>query len=597
VERREDSLLLDASSRRNLELEENLGARRGLTLLGVIDRTATSMGSRLLKRWLGRPLRNQSELQRRHHCVGEILSTSGIQDIQNTLRRIGDLERILARVALMSARPRDLTRLREGLGALPDLQSALKDIDTPRLQELTRLCPPQPAVHELLLKAIVDAPPQLIRDGGVIATGYDTALDELRSLSQNADSVLAELEIRERTATAIANLKVGYNRVHGYYIEVPRSQSAEVPDTYQRRQTLKNVERYITPELKGFEDRVLSARERSLARERQLYTELLERLIESLPELQQAAGAVSEIDVLCNLAERAGYLQLSVPELCPQAGIHIEGGRHLVVEQTLTEPFVANDLTLTPERRMLIITGPNMGGKSTYMRQTALIVILAHIGSFVPAERAKIGPVDRIFTRIGAADDLTGGRSTFMVEMTETANILHNATAQSLVLMDEVGRGTSTFDGLSLAWACAVELAQQIKALTLFATHYFELTALADTNPAIINMHLDAVEHADKIVFMHRVREGSADRSYGLQVAALAGIPPEVINRARTRLQELETRPMLKNEASVDTNPQLSLFAPMDHPLVAELAEIDPDSLTPRQALEMLYRLRDMASN
>jgi DNA mismatch repair protein MutS len=597
VERREESLVLDASSRRNLELEESLGSRRGPTLLGVMDRTATAMGSRRLKRWLGRPLRDRTTLRRRHHCVGEILASGNTGLIHDTLRRVGDLERILARVALMSARPRDLTRLREGLAALPDLRSAIEGIDSPLLQDLTHRCPPQPAIHQLLVSAVVEGPPQLVRDGGVIAPGYDADLDELRTLSQDADSFLAQLEQQQRAQTGIAKLKVGYNRVHGYYIEVPRSRSESVPEHYQRRQTLKSTERYITPELKGFEDRVLSARERALAREKQLYTELLERLIEFLPTLQELTAAVSEIDVLCNLAERAEALRLSPPQLGDEPGIHIESGRHLVVEQTLDAPFVANDLELTPARRMLIITGPNMGGKSTYMRQTALIVILAHMGSFVPAESAQIGPVDRIFTRIGAADDLTGGRSTFMVEMTETANILHNATARSLVLMDEVGRGTSTFDGLSLAWACAVELAGQIQALTLFATHYFELTALADTDPAVANLHLDAVEHTDTIVFMHRVREGSADRSYGLQVAALAGIPPEVIRRARDRLQELEAEPLLESSPASNASPQLSLFAPMEHPVVAELKELQPDELSPRQALDLLYRLRDLANH
>ncbi len=440
--------------------------------------------------------------------------------------------------------------------------------------------------------AIIDTPPQLIRDGGVIAPGYDAELDELRALSEHADQYLIDLETRERERSGIANLKVSYNRVHGYYIEVTRAQSERVPDDYLRRQTLKGAERYITPELKGFEDKVLSARERALAREKGLYEELLDKLIAHLAALQASAAALAELDTLVNLAERAERSTSARRNSTTEPGLHIEAGRHPVVERVLDTAFTPNDLDLDQTRRMLIITGPNMGGKSTYMRQTALIVLLAHIGSYVPAERAVIGPIDRIFTRIGAADDLAGGRSTFMVEMTETANILHNATAQSLVLMDEIGRGTSTYDGLSLAWACAVQLATAIRAYTLFATHYFELTVLPEQYPGMANVHLDAVEHGDRIVFLHAVKDGPADRSYGLHVAALAGVPQAVITAARQRLLELEGQPSPAAQAAV---PQLNLFTTeTPHPALAALAEIHPDELTPRQALDVLYRLKTL---
>jgi DNA mismatch repair protein MutS len=454
-----------------------------------------------------------------------------------------------------------------------------------------------PDVQALLASALIETPPQLIRDGGVIAEGYDADLDELRALSQNADQFLIDLEQRERGRTGLTSLKVGFNRVHGYYIEIPRSQSDQAPEDYTRRQTLKAAERFVTAELKQFEDKVLSARERALAREKHLYDELLDRLIESLSPLQALSAAVSEIDVLNNLAERAQALDLVCPELVPEAGIEIEAGRHPVVEQAIETPFVANDVDLSPARRMLIVTGPNMGGKSTYMRQTALIVLMAHIGSFVPASRARIGPVDRIFTRIGASDDLAGGRSTFMVEMTETAGILHNATSNSLVLMDEIGRGTSTFDGLALAWACAVHLAREVGALTMFATHYFELTGLPELQDGIVNVHLDAVEHGDSIVFMHRVKDGAADQSYGLQVAALAGIPRIVLAQARDRLAELEADRVGHRVEPAAGAKQLSLFAEPLHPALVSLAELEPDNLSPREALEALYRLKGLASN
>ncbi len=599
VERREDSVILDAASRRNLELEHSLGGRPEHTLVGVMDRTVTAMGGRLLRRWLNRPLRDRSTLAQRQTAIGQLLTTTAWRELRHILKGSADVERILARVALQSARPRDLAGLRETLGRLPALQQALAPLDAPRLQTLATEAGNHEDCFGLLTQAVVEAPPQVIRDGGVIAPGYDPELDKLRTLSENADGFLVDLEDRERRRTGITTLKVGYNRVHGYFIEVSRAQSKAVPADYLRRQTLKGAERYITPELKGFEDQVLSAREQALARERALYQGLLERLTGSLPPLQSCAAALAELDVLANLAERAETLALSAPELVDTPGLHIESGRHLVVEQVTDEPFVPNDLRLDPQRRMLMITGPNMGGKSTYMRQAALIAILAYAGSYVPAHKAVLGPIDRIFTRIGAADDLASGRSTFMVEMTETANILHNATEHSLVLMDEIGRGTGTFDGLALAWACACHLAEHLRAFTLFATHYFELTRLPETQPGIVNAHLDAVEHNDRIVFLHTVQDGPADRSYGLHVAALAGIPAAVVAQARKRLGELENPPATPaTPPRRRTEPdQLPLFAPPPpHPAVEILESLDPDSLSPRQALDALYRLKGLLS-
>ncbi len=591
VERHDEAVLLDAATRRNLELEVSLAGHPENTLAGIIDRTVTPMGSRLLRRWIGRPLRQRTLLRRRHHAVETLLQDRTWQKVGNLLRGFGDMERILARIALKSARPRDLAALRQALEVLPALHQAVAALDSPLLAELNAAAGGHPTLHQLLRSAIVEHPPVLLRDGGVIAPGHDAELDELRALSEHADRFLVSLEARERERSGIANLKVSYNRVHGFYIEVSRAQAEHVPADYTRRQTLKGVERYITAELKSFEDRVLSARERSLMRERQLYDQLLDRLIAELPALQATAAAVAEIDVLANLAERAATLDLRVPELGEAPGIEIEAGRHPVVEQVLDAPFTPNDLQLHEGRRMLVITGPNMGGKSTYMRQCALIALLAHVGSFVPAKRARIGPLDRIFTRIGAADDLAGGRSTFMVEMTETANILHNATSASLVLMDEIGRGTSTYDGLALAWACAVHLANEVRAYTLFATHYFELTALPEQYEGIANVHLDALEHGSSIVFLHAVKEGPADRSYGLHVAALAGIPAAVIEQARRRLHELEREPSTVPAQQA----QMPLFpAAPERNLIEALEAIDPDALSPREALAALYRLRGL---
>jgi DNA mismatch repair protein MutS len=523
------------------------------------------------------------------------------------LRKVGDIERILARVALTTARPRDLAVLRDSLLALPGLATTLAAAEHPGLQAIAARIGQQPDVCALLQRAIVDNPPVVLRDGGVLATGYDSELDELRALSHNADGFLLDLEQRERARSGIDSLKVSYNRVHGYYLEVGRSKSDQVPDDYIRRQTLKGSERFITPELKAFEDKVLSARERSLQREKALYAELLEQLMPPLPELQATAQALAELDVLACFAERAQRLDLCRPVLRDAPGLAITGGRHPVVEQVSDQPFIANDLVMDEQRLIQIITGPNMGGKSTFMRQSALIVVLAYAGCYVPASRAELGPFDRIFSRIGASDDLAGGRSTFMVEMQETANILHNATPRSLVLMDEIGRGTSTFDGLSLAWACAVELATRIRAFTLFATHYFELTTLPDEYPGIVNVHLDAVEHGDSIVFMHAVREGPANQSYGLQVASLAGVPRQVIELARARLHELEQS--AQQHAQAETS-QLSLFAAptaeRDREASAPAADrdrlrehldgVDPDQLTPREALALLYDLKALAA-
>jgi DNA mismatch repair protein MutS len=539
-ESRDDTLVMDAATRRNLELNSSLAGRDEHTLAGVIDRTATAMGARELRRWIGRPLRDPAALRARYRAIADLIASNRYERLHQTLRGMSDVERVFARIALRSARPRDLAAIREGLALLPRLQAALEGLAAPLLVTAGKDLAPQPDLHDLLVRAIVESPPALLREGGVIAPGYDAALDELRSIATGADTQLLDLEDRERRRTGITQLKVGYNRVQGYYIELPRSQSARAPADYLRRQTVKNAERFITPELKQFEDRVLGSRDRALARERELWDGLLDRLTTELATMKRMAAALAQVDVLANLAERAVSHRYVEPELSDQPGLRIEGGRHPVVERVLDDPFVPNDLELTNGRRMLVITGPNMGGKSTYMRQAALILVLASIGSFVPAARAVIGPFDRIFTRIGASDDLAGGRSTFMVEMTEAAVILNAATDRSLVLMDEIGRGTSTYDGLSLAFACASHIARELRAFTLFATHYFELTELADQLPEVANVHLDATEHGEGIVFLHTVKPGPASRSYGLQVAQKAGVPREVIRTARTYLDKLE---------------------------------------------------------
>ncbi len=593
IEHCDDSIALDASSRKNLELDTHPSGQQQYTLFGVLDKTSTAMGSRCLRRWINRPLRSHIILNGRYSCVNSFLQHHLYQELQTSLRQVGDIERISSRIALKSARPRDLIVLRNTLQILPQLQNQLSNTDNPNIEVIKQLITEQPELLDLLQRAVIENPPVLIRDGGVIAQGYNQELDDLRNLSQNADQFLIDMETREKEATGINNLKVNYNRVHGYYIEISRLHTDKVPDHYTRKQTLKSVERYITAELKSFEDKVLSAREKSLAFEKALYVELLDLISNSLSVLQQCASALAELDVLVNFAERAATLNLTQPVLSDKLGLEIVDGRHLVVEQVSDIPFVANSISFNTQRKMLIITGPNMGGKSTYMRQTALIVLMLHIGCFVPAKSVTCGPVDKIFTRIGASDDLSSGRSTFMVEMSETANILHNATANSLILMDEIGRGTSTFDGLSLAWACAVHLAKQTRAFTLFATHYFELTSLADEHKNIHNVHLDAMEHGDKIVFLHAVKEGPASQSYGLQVASLAGVPGSVIENAKNKLQQLEDSAYIDQQQESGSS-QLDLFSTKEcHPAVCLVEELNPDELSPRQALDMLYRLKE----
>jgi DNA mismatch repair protein MutS len=625
VEERADSLGLDAATRRNLELDTSLSGNEAATLFAVLDSSVTAMGSRALRRWLNRPIRAQAVLRERYHAIATMAESRRYEPLREQLRQIGDLERILARVALRSARPRDLVQLRASLAATPGLRAALAAFDSPALIALQRHLGEHAGERELLERSIALEPALLLRDGGVIAPGYDAGLDELRLIASNTDGFLLDLERRERERTGIGNLKLGFNRVQGFYIEVSRQQAERVPSDYLRRQTVKSAERFVTPELKSFEDKVLGARERALTREKELYEQLLSRLIEALPGLQQSADAIATLDALAALAQRAATLGWSEPTLVAEPRLMIEAARHPVVEQFIEAPFVPNDLAMDERRRMLIITGPNMGGKSTYMRSIALVVLLAHLGSFVPAARAEIGPVDRIFTRIGAADDLAGGRSTFMVEMTETANILHNASAHSLVLMDEIGRGTSTFDGLSLAYAVARHMAERLRACTLFATHYFELTALAAEVDGCANVHLDATEHGDALVFLHAVREGPANRSFGLQVAQLAGVPRDVIAEARRYMTQLEAGSLAHRRAGAAAQPDLPLFAasdPLASPelptLVARvapvapvapvaqvappadelrtrLAAIEPDELTPRRALELLYELRQLA--
>lgn len=596
-DRQDQSVILDAATRRNLELTYNLAGGTDNTLADVLDHCATPMGSRMLKRWIHQPMRDTATLNQRLDAIGELKETALYAELHPVLKQIGDIERILARLALRSARPRDLARLRHAMQQLPELHSLLTELGQPHLAQLRTYAQPMDELCDLLERAIKENPPVVIRDGGVIADGYSAELDEWRDLANGATEFLERLEAEERDRHGIDTLKVGYNNVHGFYIQVSRGQSHLVPPHYVRRQTLKNAERYIIEELKQHEDKVLNSKSRALAVEKQLWEELFDLLLPHLEQLQQLAASIAQLDVLQNLAERAESLEYCRPTLVKEAGIRILGGRHPVVEQVMNEPFIANPIELNPQRRMLIITGPNMGGKSTYMRQTALIALMAHIGSYVPAESAQIGPLDRIFTRIGASDDLASGRSTFMVEMTETANILHNATSHSLVLMDEIGRGTSTYDGLSLAWASAEWLAREIGALTLFATHYFELTELPNSLPHLANVHLDAVEHGDSIAFMHAVQEGAASKSFGLAVAGLAGVPKPVIKNARAKLQQLEllsSQPAETRKPSrVDIANQLSLIP---EPSVVEqaLAELDPDELTPRQALDALYRLKKM---
>ncbi|WP_205881939.1 DNA mismatch repair protein MutS [Leeia aquatica] len=597
VEVRGQYIELDAATRRNLELTETIRGEPAPTLASVLDQCMTSMGSRLLRHWLHHPLRDRSKLLARLGAVAELREHSALPSLQQALRPIADIERIASRIALKSARPRDLSSLRDSLAALPAIQQQLARMDAPLLQQLQQHLTAPEAVLPTLQAAILLEPASLLRDGGVINDGYHAELDELRGIQTNCDQYLLALEARERERTGIPNLKVEFNRVHGFYIEVSKAQGDKVPDDYRRRQTLKNAERYITPELKTFEDKALSAQERALALEKRLYEALLDELMHSLAALQLLAQAVSALDVLSTFAAQAALLDWHAPQFVDEPVIDIQQGRHPVVEAQVDD-FIANDTGLSLTRKLLLITGPNMGGKSTYMRQTALIVLLAHVGSFVPAQQVRLGPIDRIFTRIGASDDLAGGRSTFMVEMTETANILHNASEHSLVLMDEVGRGTSTFDGLALAYAIVRQLVEKNRSYTLFATHYFELTRLSQDYPQLANVHLDAVEHKDTVVFLHSVKDGPASQSYGLAVAQLAGVPASVIRVARRHLQQLEAMSIGAG------GPQADLFAtlpPADEPLAAEphpamqaLQQLDPDALTPREALEQLYRLQQL---
>ena len=597
VEATSEYLQLDAATRRNLEIDMTLRGEASPTLYSLLNTTQTAMGARLLRHWLHNPLQDRNLVIKRHEAIAELIQLDRVSSISYALKAVGDIERITARIALKTARPRDLSGLAMSLQQLPLLLLQLQDSQTTLLQTLNAsLIAPSEVVH-LLTTAIKAEPSTVLREGGVIADGYDVELDELRALQNNHGEFLLQYEAAEKQRTGISNLKVEYNSVHGFYIEMSRSQAESAPAEYRRRQTLKNVERFITPELKAFEDKVLSANDRALAREKMLYSIVLEQLLPFIATLQTNAGAVASLDVLCCFAERALTLNYVVPQFTTEAGIQISNGRHPVVEQISVaasgQPFIANDVLLNPYRQLLLITGPNMGGKSTFMRQTALIVLLAHCGCYVPATSAKIGEIDRIMTRIGASDDLAGGRSTFMVEMTETANILHNATDKSLVLLDEIGRGTSTFDGLSLAWAVAKQLLEKNKAYTLFATHYFELTRIVDEFKYAANVHLDAVEHGNNIVFMHKVEEGAANQSYGLQVAQLAGIPKSVVAAAKRKLVQLENNQVANNTAQPDMFmvSETVLDLPI-HPVISELEAIQADDLTPKQALDLLYKLK-----
>ncbi len=592
----QDLLKLDGATRHHLELTENTRGGKTHTLLSILDRTQTLMGARKLKQWMHEPITQKDLLEARFEAIEDLHQTDFLP-LQALLKPIGDLERINTRIALKSARPRDLVQLKQTLEQLPEILQKLARHSTPLLQQLTRQIHPLPHVAALLSQALVENPPILIRDGGVIAKGYHLELDELRDLAQGANEFLLKLEHQEREATGIPTLKVGYNRVHGFYIEITKAQSDKqpIPAHYSRRQTIKNAERYITEELKHYEDKILSAEGRALSLEKKLFEALQEHLQAFHAPCQESAHALSVLDILLNFAERAKTLQWVRPHLKADIGIEILQGRHPVLESTLKERFIPNDITLSPQQQVVLITGPNMGGKSTYMRQTALILLMAHMGSFVPALKAEIGPIDRIFTRIGASDDLASGRSTFMVEMTETAAILNNATPKSLVLMDEIGRGTSTFDGLSIAYACLHYLLTQARALTLFATHYFELTELAQSHASLCNVHLSAVEYEDTIIFLHAVQKGPANQSYGLQVAQLAGIPPAVIQEARTYLQALEHR----TATAAPRQYSLDLFNPPEqtpHPVIDILKKTDLNILTPKDALLLLYQLKEQVA-
>lgn len=601
LEQLEDYLQLDAATQNHLELFENNQGGRDNSLLSVLDHTACAMGSRLLKRWLNRPLRQHTLIQQRQNVIHEILLTKQTTELHPLLNQVADVERITTRIALRTARPRDLVSLRQTLAILPELVSKVESYQSTQMQQLLVALQPMPTLYDLLIQALIENPPVLIRDGGVIASGFDEILDELRELNDHASDKLMDLENAERKQSGLSALKFGYNQVHGYYIELPRSQSDKIPLHFQRKQTLKNVERYITPELKAFEEKVLSAQAKALAREKWLYENLLEEMQQYAASLRLLSQALAQLDVLNTFAERAETLGWSCPEFTTAGGIHIEAGKHPVIQQVLHETFIANDLDLTASTNMLLITGPNMGGKSTYMRQSALIVLLAHIGSFVPAQSTRIGPIDKIFTRIGASDDLAAGRSTFMVEMTETAHILRHATPHSLVLIDEIGRGTSTYDGMALAYACCVHLAKTVQAYTLFSTHYFELTSLPQAWPCMRNVHLKATSTSRRIVFLYRVEPGPANRSYGIEVAQLAGIPPAVLDIARSQLDTIQQAGA--PHASLNLSHGLHSPPPQpltlseklpEHAVLRELALVDVDALSPREALRYIYHLKSL---
>ncbi|MEM7304832.1 MAG: DNA mismatch repair protein MutS, partial [Pseudomonadota bacterium] len=574
VQQHHEYIVVDANSRKHLEIDQSIDGDKKKCLTGVIDHTKTSMGARCLRRWIGQPTLDLNTLHYRHQAIDAFIRSKIFIDVQRRLQSIADIERIRARIAIQTARPRDLSALRDSLEQIPEIVNLCSSLDSDHIKKLSSDLDIPDNLSNLLMSALSKEPSAFVKDGGVIAEGYDSELDELRTLHTHADDYLLELEQREQQTTGISTLKVAYNRVHGYYIEITKAQAINIPDRYTRRQTLKNVERYITTELKEFEDKVLSARERALSREKYLFEQLLNSLLEYLDPLRLISNAISELDVLACFAYVAIEFNYVQPVLKKDIGIHIENGRHPVIEAIQNTPFVANDTTLNPEERLLLLTGPNMGGKSTYMRQNALIIILAFAGCYVPATSATMGPVDRIFTRVGAADDLTTGRSTFMVEMTEAASILNNATERSLVLMDEIGRGTSTFDGLSLAWACAEHLINKNRSLTTFATHYFELTTLAKEMDGAVNIHIDAIEHEDEIIFLHDVKYGPVNQSYGLQVAQLAGVPKSVIRSAKKRLDLLETESHREN--SVQTEIPLIIDEPETHPTLEKLKDINP---------------------
>jgi len=596
--RNEDTIIIDPVSRRNLELVTNLQGGRENTLLAVIDDTKTPMGARLLSRWLTRPLRNAQHILARLDAVEALQFQQQHEGLRSLLGQAGDIERIVARIALTTARPRDLARLRDTLNLLPDLASLKARPSSDLLENLHQMNQPKPELADLLSRAVVDSPPVVIRDGGVIKPGYDAALDELKAISENAADFLIKLELEERERTGLSSLKVGYNRVHGYYIELSKGQAADAPVTYIRRQTLKNAERFITPELKTFEDKALSSKSRALAREKQLYDDLIALLVDDIESLKALAEGLATLDVLANFAERGIALGLTTPLLSDQNELIIDQGRHPVVESLMSSPFVPNSIRFDADHRQFIVTGPNMGGKSTFMRQTAIIAVLGRTGCPVPADQAVIGDIDRIFTRIGSSDDLASGRSTFMVEMSETALILNNATAKSLVLLDEIGRGTSTFDGLSLAWATGCYISERLQAMTLFATHYFEMTALPERFETARNLHLTAREFDDRIIFLYAVQEGPANQSYGIQVAKLAGLPSEVISAAQDKLSRLEQQDLEPSASAVGNQPpaQSDLF-PKDTPLSriqALLDDADLDDMSPRAAWQMLNTLKDL---